>query len=138
MSQFPRSRRRVATMIVAIAALATSIGTPVEAAGSDHPISGAVGWTCANWFTSSNLRFVSVGGSSVKVNLSGTGVGGVQFRVKNENTGGVSLTAFIPPLNSWTTLIGIWAGSTPFRNQFRCVNGDPNHGSTDFNGTEHY
>ena len=138
MSQFPRSRRWVATVIVAVAALATSIGTPVEAAGSNHPISGAVGWTCANWFTSSNLRFVSVGGSAVKVNLSGTGVGGVQFRVKNENTGGVSLTAFIPPLNSWTTLIGNWAGSTPFRNQFRCVNSDPNHGSTDFNGTEFY
>jgi hypothetical protein len=135
--QLKKTRKLVtAGGIATVAAL--SFGSSAFATGSWHPISGAVGWTCSTWYTSSNLRYVSSGGSAIKVNLSSTGVGGVQFRVKNENTGLTSSVAYIPPLNTAQTLTGTWSGGTPFRNQFRCVNSDPNHGSTDFNGSEFY
>jgi hypothetical protein len=123
-------------------AAAVSFALPeAHAAGGWNPISGATTWNSpCNWFTSSNTRYVSPGGTSaIKVNLSSVGPLGVKFRVLWVNTGLTSNTAFIPPLNTAQTLAGSKSAGTPFRNQFSCVNGRGSGSpSTDFNGSEYY
>ena len=131
------------TLIVAVALAAGTIAGPSDAhaAGSWHPIAGSTTWNApCNWFTSANLRNVSAGGSAIKVNLSSTGPLGVKFRVRFENTGLTSNTAFIPPLNTAQQLAGNQSANTPFRAQFSCVNGrDPSQSpQTDFNGSLFY
>jgi len=133
--------RRTAIAAAGLAAVGGTVGpSAVDAAGSWHPISGATSWLSpCNWYTSSNVRYVSSGGSAIKVNLSSTGPLGVKFRVKFENTGLTSSIAYIPPLNTVQQLAGTKSGGTPFRNQFSCINprgsGSP---STDFDGSELY
>ncbi len=131
--------------MIAVAGLATIGGTVVptvaDAAGSWHPISGSTTWLSpCNWYTSSNVRYVSSGGSAIKVNLSSVGKLGVKFRVKYENTGLTSSIAYIPPIGTVQQLSGTQSGGTPFRNQFSCVS--PRSGtdspSTDFAGSQLY
>jgi hypothetical protein len=132
---FSRIRRfRGVPLVAGVAALA--FAAPALAAGSWHPITG----TCyenGNWFTSSNVRTVSSGGSSIRVKFNDVPSKGMAFRVINYNTGAqLGSTVFTPPLSA-QTLAGNQPAGRHFVNSFRLeVSGHQTNYS--FDGSELY
>jgi hypothetical protein len=128
------------TVFAAVATLAMLAMHPSMALanGSNHPITG----TCyenGDWFRSSNIRYVSSGGSKIGVNFSTTPSKGIAFYVNNHNTGvKIGVTVYGPPENTWLWMTGSAVnGGTAFQNNFKLqVSGHQDNYS--FDGSEHY
>jgi hypothetical protein len=134
-----RSRKSAAVSVLMAAAL---VALPVATAqAAIAPISGSTAWGPCDWYTSSNVRYTSVAGKTVRANLTSTGKLGVKMRTLNVNTGATSVVAYFPPLNTWQKMGYFSAKSSPFRLQFTCVNPRSSifdRPSTNFDGSLDY
>lgn len=132
-------KRKINLAFVAAAALLIPLdasGT-VDAAANVFPISGTKSCAGGNgWLTSSNIRAVSSGNSTIKVQMSDAGTGGIKMRAKFVNTNLLTNTGFYPPLNSYQTLTSSASAGAQFQFQFACVNAG--NQSSVFTGTASY
>jgi hypothetical protein len=120
MSLLP-SRFRKSACVSALVAGALVALPMASAQAAIAPISGSTSWGPCDWYTSSNVRYTSVAGKTVRANLTSTGKLGVKMRTLNVNTGATSVVAYFPPLNSWKSMGYFSAKNSPFRLQFTCV-----------------
>jgi len=120
--------------VACVAGLA--FAAPALATGSWHPITGTC-YESGAWFTSSNVRYVSSGGSAIKAQFSYVPSHGLVFQVINYNTGAkIGNTIYSPPLSSQTIASSV-GGGVAFVNQFRLqVAGHQDNYS--FSGSEYY
>lgn len=122
--------------------VATAFAVPVLAAGTWHPISGTVPeyWTVNNgWYVSSNYRYVSAGGSAIRVQFSHVPSHGMAFKCQAVNTGKqLGAIIYAPPLST-QTIAGTQPANEIFVNVFRHQISGPesNHDYT-FDGSELY
>lgn len=132
-------KRKINIAFVAAAALLIPLGASgtVNAAAQPFPISGTKYCGSGNgWLTSSNIRSVSSGSSSIKVKMADAGTGGIKMRAKFVNDNTLTNTGFYPPLNSYQTLTSTTSAGKQFQFQFACVTaGDQ---SSVFTGTASY
>ena len=117
------SRPKRTSVLVSTVMAGVLVAAPITGAqAAIAPISGSTSWGPCDWYTSSNVRYTSVAGKTVRANLTSTGKLGVKMRTLNVNTGATSVVAYFPPLNTWQKMGYYSAKSTPFRLQFTCVN----------------
>jgi hypothetical protein len=132
------SLRAVAIGVLAAAAFAV----PVLATGTWHPISGTVPeyWSVNNgWYVSSNYRYVSAGGSAIKVQFSHVPSHGMAFKCINVNTNQqIGIIVYSPPLTT-QQIAGTQKANVLFVNSFRhqISGAESNHDYT-FDGSEYY
>jgi hypothetical protein len=126
---------RVKAVPLVVVAASLAFAAPALA-NSWHPITGTC-YESGAWFTSSNVRTVSSGGSSIRVQFNYVPSKGMAFRVINYNTGAqLGSTIYTPPLSA-QTLASSQPGGRQFVNSFRLqVAGHQDNYS--FDGSELY
>jgi type 1 fimbria pilin len=130
--------KRLAVSIAALVALGALVFAGVSsAAGSWTPISGTV-YSDGTWFTSTNVRTVHSGNTSIQVQFNTLPNGNLAFYAKNYNTGiRIGSIVYAPPTS--TQVLGTTASGTDFVNVFKEQNTCSLCGwNYNFSGSEYY
>ena len=116
-------KKKLFSLVMATAALAgaVGIGSTAHAAATTYPINGSKACYEAAWYTSSNIRTVNTGNSTIKVKVADAGTGGIKIRALRVNDNVLTTTGYYPPLDTYATLTTSWGSGTQFKFQFNCV-----------------
>ena len=127
-SATPRNERTVKKVISSLAltgallAGAAGMGAaPAGAAATTYPINGSKACYTAAWYTSSNVRTMNSGNSTLKVKVADAGTGGIKIQGIKVNNNSLSNTGYYPPLNTYATLASNWSAGTQFKFRTNCV-----------------
>lgn len=134
----PHVSHRYVTSIAAVAAAAFLLSTAVVfASGYWTPLPQSLCYSNGSWFTSTNIRTVHSGCTTIKLNVSQAPGGGLALYVKNYNTGlRMGSIVYSPPINRALTLTTSTKSGVDFVNVFK----EQESGKKPYywNGSEYY
>jgi hypothetical protein len=118
-------KKKLISLVMTSAVLAAGsmgIGSSAQAAAKTYPINGSKACYDTAWFTSSTIRTVNSGNSTIKAKVADAGTGGIQLNVLRVNDNALGTARQYPPLDSYQTLATGWGAGTQFKFRFNCVN----------------